>query len=416
MNVDFFTIVFFPVIGLGFLFIFLWKNSNMDRSLKFLFYRIELIMIVELLLYILEVALPYTDCSKEWLTLVTALNYVLRPVLMYLLIGIIIRRDNRKRIRIPLLLPAVVCAISSFSAFFTDIAYYYDDMKVFHRGIFGWTPHIVMTIYLLAMILLSFTHKEDTNKFERTLIIGISMIIIFAAFAESLFGNTVVLRTAMTAVLLFYYMFFQSELYKDEIIEEQKHQLEMESDFSMQVVKTLAETVEAKDPYTKGHSYRVAEYSREIAKRMGKDEVFQRRVYYMGMLHDVGKIGIPDAIINKSGSLTDEEYQMVKSHTVIGEAVLKHVDLMPDLFFGARWHHERYDGKGYPDGLKGKEIPLEVRIITIADMYDAITSERSYRASLPIKTARDEIEKGKGTQLDPEITDIMLKMIDEADS
>ena len=415
MNIDFFTISFFPIVGTAFLFIFLWKNSNMEKSLKFLFYRLGFCILIELLIYNMELILPYTSYSKYWLTLATALGYTLRPIMLYLLIGIIIRNDNRKRIRLPLIIPACICAVTSFSAFFTDIAYSYDDMKVFHRGILGWTPHIVMAVYLVAMIVLSFSHKDKTNRFEKTLIIGITVITIVAVFAESLFGNVVVLRITITAVLIFYYMFFQSELYKDEIIEEQKHQIEMEESFSMQIVQTLAETVEAKDPYTKGHSYRVAEYSREIAKRLGKDDGFLRRIYYMGMLHDVGKIGISDAIINKKEHLTDEEYKTVKQHTVIGDEVLRHITVMPDLYYGSRWHHERYDGKGYPDGLKGEQIPLEVRIISVADMYDAITSERSYRKALSISVAREEIEKAKGTQLDPEISDIMLEMIDEAD-
>ena len=416
MNIDFFTISFFPVTGILFLFVFLWKNSNMEKELKVLFYRLGVLILVELVLYDLELILPDIPCAKEWLTLTTALGYSLRPVMLYLLIGIIIRRDNRKSIRIPLIIPAVICALTSFSAFFTDIVYSYDDMKVFHRGFLGWTPHIIMAFYLIAMIFFSFTHKDKSNRFESALIIGISLIIIVAVFAESLFENVVVLRIAITAVLIFYYMFFQSELYKDKIIEEQKQRIKAEESFSMQIVKTLAETVEAKDHYTKGHSYRVAEYSREIAKRLGKDDDFLRRVYYMGMLHDVGKIGISDAIINKTERLTDEEYQIVKSHTVIGDEVLRHVTVMPDLYYGSRWHHERYDGKGYPDGLKGEEIPLEVRIIAVADLYDAMTSERSYRTALPIKEARAEIERSKGTQLDPEIADVMLKMIDEANT
>ncbi len=416
MNIDFFTINFFPVIGIGFLFIFLWKNSRMEKSLKTLFYRLALFILLEDLIYNIELALPYTDCSKELLTFATALGYILRPVLLYMLISIIIRQDNRRTIRLLLILPIIICAISSFSAFFTDIAYCYDDMKVFHRGILGWTPHAIMVIYLISMIILSFTHKGKSNKFERTLIIEITMIIIVAVIAESVFGNTVVLRTAITAVLIFYYLYFQSQVYIDKIIEEQKRQIDMEAQFSIQIVTTLAEAVDAKDPYTKGHSYRVAEYSREIARRMGMKDDELRRIYYMGMLHDVGKIGISDTIINKKDRLTRDEYELIKSHPVIGEDVLRHVTAMPTLYYGARWHHERYDGKGYPDGLKGEEIPLEVRIISVADVFDAMTSIRTYRDPLTMKEARAEIEKAKGTQLDPAICDIMLKMIDEADS
>ena len=133
----------------------------------------------------------------------------------------------------------------------------------------------------------------------------------------------------------------------------------------------------------------------------------------MGLLHDVGKIGVPDEIINKKGKLTDEEYAAIKVHPEIGDRILKKVKEMPKLSIGARWHHERYDGSGYPDGLKGDEILEEARIIAVADAYDAMTSHRSYRDILPQAVVREEIEKGKGTQFDPVFADIMLRMIDE---
>ena len=182
---------------------------------------------------------------------------------------------------------------------------------------------------------------------------------------------------------------------------------------SMQIVQTLAEAIDAKDTYTNGHSDRVATYSREIAKRYGYDEKAQDDIYMMGLLHDVGKIGVPDEIINKPGRLTDEEFALIKAHPDIGDRILKKVSQMPKLAIGARWHHERYDGKGYPDGLKGEEILEEARIIAVADAYDAMTSSRSYRSALPQEVVREEIKKGKGTQFDPVFADIMLQMIDE---
>lgn len=179
------------------------------------------------------------------------------------------------------------------------------------------------------------------------------------------------------------------------------------------VVQTLAEAIDAKDTYTNGHSDRVAEYSREIAKRYGYSEKEQDDIYMMGLLHDVGKIGVPDEIINKPGRLTDEEFEAIKTHPVTGERILKKVEEMPKLSIGARWHHERYNGTGYPDGLKGEEILEEARIIAVADAYDAMTSNRSYRGVLPQDYVRGEIEKGKGTQFDPVFADIMIQMIDE---
>ncbi|MGN0495260.1 MAG: response regulator [Lachnospiraceae bacterium] len=182
---------------------------------------------------------------------------------------------------------------------------------------------------------------------------------------------------------------------------------------SLQMVKTLAGTIDAKDKYTNGHSERVAEYAKEIAKRVGKSQKEQEDIYYMGLLHDIGKIGVPDEIINKTSRLTDEEYEIIKTHPSIGADILKNVSEMPDIAIGAHWHHERFDGKGYPDHLEGKNIPEIARIIGVADAYDAMTSNRSYRDVLPQEVVRSEIKKGKGTQFDPDFADVMLRMIDE---
>lgn len=181
----------------------------------------------------------------------------------------------------------------------------------------------------------------------------------------------------------------------------------------VQIVQALAASVDAKDRYTHGHSSRVADYSREIARRAGYSEEKQDEIYMMGLLHDVGKIGVQDAIINKTSRLSDEEYNEIKTHPVVGNEILKNITDLPDLATGARWHHERYDGRGYPDGLSGEQIPEYARIIAVADMYDAMTSNRSYRKQLSQAVVRDEVERCRGTQLDPVFADIMLQMIDE---
>ena len=180
-----------------------------------------------------------------------------------------------------------------------------------------------------------------------------------------------------------------------------------------QIINALAETIDAKDTYTNGHSRRVAQYSVEIARRAGKSDEEQERIHYMGMLHDIGKIGIPDAIITKNSSLSDKEYFVTRKHPEIGAEILATISEIPDLGVGARWHHERYDGTGYPDGLKGTEIPEEARMIAVADAYDAMASRRSYRDVLPQNVVYDEIKKGKGTQFDPVFADIMLQMMEE---
>ena len=180
-----------------------------------------------------------------------------------------------------------------------------------------------------------------------------------------------------------------------------------------QMIMALGSAIDAKDAYTNGHSERVARYSGELARRMGKSTQEINDIYYIGLLHDIGKIGIPDYIINKAGKLTEEEYELIKNHPNIGADILSSITEMPGIYFGAHWHHERFDGKGYPDGLAGEDIPEVARIICVADAYDTMTSKRVYRDILPQKVARDEILKGRGTQFDPVIADYMLEMIDE---
>ena len=180
-----------------------------------------------------------------------------------------------------------------------------------------------------------------------------------------------------------------------------------------ETVMTLAKTIDAKDAYTRGHSQRVAAYSRQIAEKLGWLEEEQRKIYFMGLLHDIGKIGVSEAIINKTTRLTDVEYGQIKQHTVIGSEILELIAEFPELAVGARSHHERYDGKGYPDGFAGSQIPVYARVIAVADAYDAMTSRRSYRDVLPQDVVRSEIVKGRGTQFDPQFADIMLQIIDE---
>ena len=182
---------------------------------------------------------------------------------------------------------------------------------------------------------------------------------------------------------------------------------------ALHVVQTLAETIDAKDKYADGHSTRVADYAREIGRRHGYTIKQQDEIYMMGLLHDIGRVQLPDEIINKPGKLTEEEFETVKSHTVIGANILGKIEEQPSLYAGARWHHERFDGKGYPDGLIGLEIPEECRILAVADAYDAMTSRRSYRDALPQSAAREEIRKNSGTQFDSKFAEIMLGMIDE---
>lgn len=230
---------------------------------------------------------------------------------------------------------------------------------------------------------------ENFELFEETYLqLAVSIIVFLVSFG---------------LIAFFYYLGYKNEQIYGQKVEE----------MNIQVVTALAAAIDAKDNYTNGHSSRVAEYARMIAAHCGYSKTDQDEIYMAGLLHDVGKIGVPDEVINKQAKLTDEEFALIKKHPVIGESILGSIKERPMLAVGARWHHERYDGTGYPDGLTGENIPEAARIIAVADAYDAMTSKRSYRDMLPREKVIDEIKNGSGTQFDPRFAAAMLDLIAE---
>lgn len=180
-----------------------------------------------------------------------------------------------------------------------------------------------------------------------------------------------------------------------------------------QSLETFAHAIDAKDEDTNGHSVRVAAYSREIAKRMGFKEEEQEQIYYMAMLHDIGKIGIPDSILKKPGKLTDDEMKIIRSHPTIGGEILKDFTAIEGISDGARYHHERYDGNGYNEGLKGEDIPLFARIICVADCYDTMSSTRVYKNNHDREYILKELKECSGKHFDPKIVPYMIEMIED---
>ncbi len=181
----------------------------------------------------------------------------------------------------------------------------------------------------------------------------------------------------------------------------------------LQSMNTFISFIDAKDPYTRGHSRRVAMYAAEIAKRMKLSEDDVQNIYYAGLLHDAGKISIPDAVLNKPGILTDEERKLIQNHTVAGGKMLKQLSSLKGVRETALYHHERFDGTGYPEGLSGDKIPLFARIVGVADAYDAMSSNRVYRRHLNKEDIIEEIQVGSGTQFDPDIVKYMVDMIND---
>ena len=190
-------------------------------------------------------------------------------------------------------------------------------------------------------------------------------------------------------------------------------QREKDRQIISQAMETFAYLVDAKDQYTQEHSRRVALYAEEIAKRSGMSEEEATRIRYIALVHDCGKVGVPDAVINKRGELNAGEREIINSHTVLGGNVLLNFTAIEGIRDGALYHHERYDGKGYPKGLKGKKIPLCARIISIADAYEAMSSDRCYRKHLKKEEILKELRENSGGQFDPELVKYMIEMIED---
>jgi putative nucleotidyltransferase with HDIG domain len=272
------------------------------------------------------------------------------------------------------------------------------------------------------MVVLKFSEliKENTKINWKLFIIpplAFSVLFSSLSFAMSMDyanENIVLAGSIFSAIIIFIFIWAFYVIIKNMIATNEAIKAKDEiKTLSVEVMEALAHTIDAKDEYTKGHSVRVAKYSRMLAEKLGLNEGDCESVYYMALLHDIGKIGVPNEIINSKSKMTDEEYAIMKTHPAIGSDILEEIKSRPDLMIGARWHHERYDGKGYPDQKAGEDIPYFARIISVADSYDAMTSNRSYRKFLPQDVVRGEIEKNSGTQFDPNVAKCMLSIIDE---
>ncbi len=183
--------------------------------------------------------------------------------------------------------------------------------------------------------------------------------------------------------------------------------------FMNEVIAAFAKAIDIKDKYTNGHSTRVANYSKLIAENMGFSEEEVERIHHIALLHDIGKIAVPDAILNKADKLTPEEYEIMKKHAQDGYDVLKEIGSYPDMAIGAGYHHERINGQGYPHGCTGEQIPLTARIVAVADTFDTMNSTRPYRKKLPMEEIVKELKRVAGTQLDADIVKVMLQLIEE---
>jgi len=194
----------------------------------------------------------------------------------------------------------------------------------------------------------------------------------------------------------------------DAVVEKSKRDRKLLDEF----ITAFATVIDLKDSYTQGHSFRVAEYTEMLSRELGYDDETVERYHNIALLHDIGKIGIPDEVLNKPGKLSEEEFALIKSHTTRGYDVLKNISLMPEIAVGAQSHHERPDGKGYPNGLKEGEIPRVAQIIAVADTFDAMYSTRKYRKRMNFEKVVSVIKEARGTQLESDVVDAFLRIVD----
>ena len=240
----------------------------------------------------------------------------------------------------------------------------------------------------------------------------IATVVQVFAYGLSLTNISIVFTVTLIYIFVLFDLNRTVEKARQQDLDFLKHEKQNIHTMFEQTTEALARAIDAKDEYTNGHSRRVAEYSKQIAQAAGKSEEECEKTYFAALLHDVGKIGVPIQILSKNRKLTDEEFEQIKLHPVVGGNILSSIEQSPWLSIGARYHHERYNGTGYPDKLAGENIPEIARIIAVADAYDAMTSNRSYRKSIPQHIVREEFVKGIGTQFDPDFAKIMIHLID----
>ena len=197
----------------------------------------------------------------------------------------------------------------------------------------------------------------------------------------------------------------------ENLIEQQKRDKKL----TREIIEAFAKVVDLKDKYTQGHSFRVARYTEMLARELGYDDETIEKYHNIALMHDIGKVGIPDVVLNKQGKLSEEEFDLIKSHTTRGYEVLENISLMPEIAIGARSHHERPDGLGYPLGLKEEEIPRVAQIIAVADCFDAMYSNRPYRSRMNFDKVVSIIKEVSGTQLSKDVVDAFLRLVDKGE-
>ncbi len=368
------------------------------------------------------------DVSQTGYYMVRISNFLVFLVTILMMISfnsyvqdLIIREGGLEKTPRRLILVYFLCALGIVLLVisqFTGLYYTFDEMNRYQRSGGFLICYLIPMVCLLIDLSVIIQHVERVNTLVRISLILFAIAPIAASVVQVFMYGVSLTNLSCVGMAVALYVFalidMDRAVERGRILETNylKEVNKRQQLLFMQTTTALTSAIDAKDVYSHGHSVRVAEYSRKLGEMMGKSEEECNEIYYAALLHDVGKIGIDGRIINKVGKLTDEEFEEMKKHSEMGNQILSSITEYPFLSIGARYHHEHYDGTGYPAGLKGEDIPEIARIISIADAYDAMTSKRSYRDPIPQQKVREEFVKYAGTQFDPNIAKQMLHLID----
>jgi len=408
---DCYSVIFIAVIIVFFMIV----NKGFDRKVVHLFTTLILLAIMEAFCGSIERFMETQTVYNPVRVFLSWICYLTGPALLLTATEVLVR-DTKARVRWLLAIPEFINIAITSLAFFTRLVFYYDDLNRFQVGPLAFVPRLMPLVYLAILAVVGIMNIRKKTR-EGIIILICDFFIVLNVVNELFDFVPANFRDMIISIsIMAYFMYFASIYHTDSVKElsdsKTESEQKIEKEMIDQSIETLAYTIDAKDKYTRGHSFRVAKYSRMIAELAGKSNDECRKIYLAGLLHDIGKISISDSIINNPGKLSDEEYEKIKLHPERGARILAKMKSIPYIQDGAKYHHERYDGKGYPSGLSGESIPEIGRIIAVADAYDAMTSNRSYRGAMDQIDVRHELWKGMGTQFDPEFVKYMISLVD----
>lgn len=407
--------------------------------------RFKYFLIASVVMYLLDIVTVATnDYAAQiplWFNKILNTLYFLSGstvaiLFVYYVISVALKNETKKVRHNIYMINVIILGLHAisliFNCFFGFYFFYTESFEYTHGNLYL-LVNLITILYIIESIFILIYKRDQFNKAQ-----AISTILFLTAFFIS-FGLQIFVfpkvllsdfGSAIGALMIFFsietpdYVKLMSTLNE---LNELKASLEIQvanrtveldnekksyEELTLETLSSLASVIDAKDHYTNGHSFRVAAYSKGIAEILGLSFQECEQIYFAGLIHDVGKIGIDDAILTKPGKLNDVEYKVIQSHPALGGDILKGIKEFPIFEQVARSHHERYDGNGYPDKLKGEDIPFAARIVTISDTFDAMTSDRSYRKALSDEVAIAELKKYSGTQFDPQMVEAFLKLYD----